>query len=347
MTDTTERGAKAAIKRAFHGVTNSASRHDVWAIRLVFVAGLITILHKAGVPVPAYVALFGVCLGIAALLYEMNATTFALRAFWKGRPLSALGWSFVWLVAFAYSMNQWIGAASESEGSKTNVHQTAFAASATAKDNLKKAKNELDRVEGRLAWMDTAVNGKPVRSIEAAQSDLDNAQAHKFWNLTNGCKETKGPQTREFCNNVAAWKSEKSLASERLTLQTELKTAKEEHAKAVAESKNTKTEASEARNDMLFLTKYGNMKLEDAQALNAVGSILAISIFLSVATALRELEHLRSQGPRTKWFSIRGLIARVRYYWDPQHTPAGSTTIITDRKAQEAAEIAFSKYARA
>lgn len=327
-------GISGALQRAKARASQSLSRHDVWAIRLVFIAGIATILHKAGVIVPGYAVLFAVALGVAALLYEMNATTFALRAFWNGRPLSAAGWSFIWLVAFAYSMNQWVGAASENEGAKTNVHQTAYTASINASDNLVKAKKEVDRLQTRLSWMDTAVNGNPVRSVDAAQADLDNAKANRFWTMTNECKETKRPQTRQFCANVAAWKSEKSLASERLTLKTELEEAKAVHAAALQASGSTKTETSSARTDMLMLTKYAGMKQEDAQALTAVSSVVAISIFLSFATLLKELENLRAQGPRTKLFSLKGFFARLRYKWDGK-APNGTTILVDDELSKE------------
>ena len=310
MTTATE--TAGAIPVAFQRIKASLTNHDAWAIRLVFLAGIATILHKSGIEVPKYAVLFGVCLGVAALLYEMNAATAALRAFWKGRPLSAIGWSFIWLVAFAYSMNQWIGAASENEGAKTNIHKAAYTATVNIQDRVAKTKKEVDRLEGRMGWMDTAVNGKPVRSVEAAQADLDNARAHRFWGLTSECKETKGPQTRAFCAEVAAWKSEKSLASERITLKTELEAAKADYNEALLASKTTKTESNGERNDMLMLTKYGGMKQADAQALTAVGSIVAISIFLSFATMLRELEHLRSQGPRAKIFSTSKLWFKIR-----------------------------------
>lgn len=342
MTPATE--TSGALPLAFRRIKDSLTNHDAWAIRLVFLAGIATILHKSGVEIPRYAMLFGVCLGVAALLYEMNAATAALRSFWNGRPLSAIGWSFIWLVAFAYSMNQWIGAASENENAKTNVHQTAFVAHSDARDVLAKAKRELDRIEGRMSWMDTAVNGKPVRSTTSAQSDLDNAKANRFWTMTNECKETKGPQTRAFCENVAAWKSEKALAVERETLKEELAIAKAEHTKAQKTASSQRTEVSSERNDMLMLTKYAGMNQGDAQALTAVGSIVAISIFLSFATMLRELEHLRSQGPRKRIFSTSQLWFKIRR---ALFGGTSDTYVIDDTAARKAAQAAFSRYAGA
>jgi hypothetical protein len=211
-------GLVGLISRSATGASGSIRAHDQWAIRLVFIAGIVTILHKAGVPIPAYGVVFAVCLGVAALLYEMNATSHALRSFWAGRPFSAIGWAFIWVVAFGYSMNQWVGAASENEGNKSNVHKASIV---TYKDNRaekERAEKELKRVEARIAMIEGGfeVNGvkHQVRGIEAAQADMDNAMAHKFWASTDGCKATKGPQTRDFCTAYTRARSEKDLAAE-------------------------------------------------------------------------------------------------------------------------------------
>lgn len=295
-------GLAGTISRGARRLAAVRVSYDRLAIGLVFFAGIITILHKAGVPVPHYAVIFGVSLGVAALLYEMNATTYALRNFWRGRVFSSVGWAAVWGVAFAYSMNQWVGAASETEGAKSNMHRAAFNRTADTRSDLATKKRELDRIEGRLAWMDTAVNGRAVRAIEAAQADIDNAQAHRFWKSTDGCRETKGPQTREFCGNVASWRAEKALASERATLTAELAPAKAALAEAQRAVSAAPVEVSAARNDLVILTRYAGLSEDDARTVQALGSILAISIFLSFATALKELEHLRETSKRTPIF---------------------------------------------
>lgn len=308
MTDLTPNGGaigavSGAVSRATKGFATSISNHDGWAIRLVFFAGIITILHKAGVQnvgfgIPPYAVVFAVCLGVAALLYEMNATTYALRSFWNGKFVGTLGWSFIWVVAFAYSMNQWVGAASENEGVKSNTHKAAFVQFADVRDELDAAKKEAARLEERMKL-------KPLRNAEQAQAAIDNARAHKFWTSTDGCKATKGPQTRQFCSDYASAVADKAGSTEMLTVAEELKQANARLAKAQGTAGKTKAETSEARTDLLILTKYAGMNEEDARTLNALGSIIAISIFLSIATALRELEHLRTTQKRVPMFPLR------------------------------------------
>ena len=336
MTDTTaDRGAIGtvadAVSRAKQGFAASISNHDGWAIRLVFLAGILTILHKAGVQnvgfgIPPYAVVFAVCLGVAALLYEMNATTYALRAFWNGRFVGTLGWSLIWLVAFGYSMNQWIGAASESEGVKSNMHKAAYVSFADTRDELTSAKAEVNRLEQRLTL-------KPIRNAEQAQAAIDNAKAHKFWKATSECKETKGPQTRQFCSEYASAVADKAGSTEMLTVAEEMKQAKARLTKAQNAAGNTKAEVSEGRNDLMLLTKYAGMNETDARALNALGSIIAISIFLSLATALRELEHLRATRKRVPMFPIRAWYAALyRFLTGKDIAPAAVYNVSVDEQ---------------
>lgn len=332
MTDNINCGAigavSGAMSRATKGLATSISNHDGWAIRLVFFAGIITILHKAGVQnvgfgIPPYAVVFAVCLGVAALLYEMNATTYALRSFWNGKFVGTLGWSFIWVVAFAYSMNQWIGAASENEGAKSNTHKAAYVTFADTRDELKSAKAEVDRLEQRLTL-------KPIRNADQAQAAIDNAKAHKFWKVTSECKETKGPQTRQFCSDYASAVADKAGSTEMLTVAEEMKQAKARYAKAQSTAGSTKAEVSEGRNDLLILTKYAGMNEEDARTFNALGSIIAISIFLSLATALRELEHLRATRKRVPMFPIRQWYAALYRFLTGNDIGPGNTTIIDE-----------------
>lgn len=313
-------GLLGALRRAGSGVAASISKHDAWSIRLVFFAGIVTILQKAGVSVPYYPIVFAVSLGVAALLYEMNATTYSLRAFWSGRPFGAIGWALVWCVAFLYSMNQWVGAASENEAKKSNLHKAAFTQTVDNRDALAKASREVDRLQEKLRMA-------PVRTAEAAQASIDNAMSHKFWRLTDGCKETRGPQTRKFCSDYASAVADKAGATEAMTLREELKSAQDKYELAKADVGKTQ-EFTEARNDLVILTDFAGLSERNARVVNALGSIIAISIFLSLATALREMEALRKDGPRKPMFGsifrwLRQIMTGKEPAAEPRHSPAG------------------------
>jgi hypothetical protein len=324
------------IKGALASVGSTFSNHDAWSIRLVFTAALITILYKAGIPIPHYAASFAVMLGIAALLYEMNAARYALRHYWDGNFFSMVGWSLVWVVAFAYSMNQWLGAASENEGAKSNVHKAAYTQTLDVRASLGTAESDYKTATSRLAILQsTKFNDQPMRSAAAAQADIDNAKAHKFWKSTAECTETKGPQTREFCSKFAAWRGEIAASNEVATLKAEIVPLKQRYDAAQSAASQTKTEVSETRNDHLILTKYAGMKEDDARMFNAVGSIMVISIFLSIATMLREMEHLRQTRTRTPFIDWSLLIARLRSVFDGEDTHT-TTRVVEVRRETNA-----------
>jgi hypothetical protein len=168
----------------------------------------------------------------------------------------------------------------------------------------------------------TKFNDQPMRSIAAATADIQNARAHKFWKSTAECSETKGPQTREFCSKVAAWKGEVAAAGEAETLKAEIPALRKAYEAAQSTASVTKTEVSESRNDLVILTKYAGMKEDDARIFNAIGSIMVISIFLSIATMLRELEELRHQRPRKPFIDWSLLYARLNSIVDgEEHKP--------------------------
>ena len=322
-------GLIGATGSAFRRSSAILSNHDGLAIRLVFFAGIITILHKSKAyeihwgELPPYAVVFAVCLGIAALLYEMNATTYALRAFWNGRLVGTLGWSAIWIVAFAYSMNQWVGAASETEGAKSNVHKAAFHQTVDTRKAKETAQKTVDRLEQKLVMA-------PIRTPDAAQAAIDNAKANRFWKATNECKETKGPQTRQFCSDYASAVADKAGATEAIALREELKLAKAELGNASKAVAGTKVEVSESRNDLVILTKYAGMAEDDARTFNAIGSIIAISIFLSLATALRELEHLRATQKRVPMFPVRQWYGALYKFLTGKDLGPGNTLVIDE-----------------
>lgn len=327
-------GATGSAARSIGSILPSANKFALW---LVFFAGAITVLKKAGVAIPEYAVWFGVTLGIAALLYEMTSSKDMIRAWWNGRAGSMVASGLLWFCAFAFSINNWIGAASESQVEKSNLHTSSFNAYQNAQGDLKSTKADLDRIAGRLAWMDTAVNGKPVRTADAAQSDIDKAKAHRFWGVTDSCKDTKGPQTRAFCAEFRSAEAEKSLAIEKATLEEEHKAAKDAYSKAAEIASSTRTETSEARQDLVLFTKWGGLSETDAQTFNGLLAVIAVSIFLSFGSMRSEHEELSKSGPRTpfNWgLKLRRWISNTLYGREP-----GDVSVIVERHEAEGPEL--------
>lgn len=335
-------GLASVFRRAKDKMSSSARNHDGWAIRLVFFAGVITILHKAGVGnvdgiIPPYAVAFAVALGIAALLYEMNAARYALRAFWNGRAFGTIGWSFIWVVAFAYSMNQWVGAASESEASKSNLHKAAFFQTKDARSELadaekavQSARDKADRISRAGYDAIPVIDGVQVTSVDQAKQIIAGLENHRwFETYTNKCTKPRGRESQAFCDKHSAAKAALARAEKATEIQALLPGATDDVAKAEQRLREAQkavahagTEVSEARNDLVILTRYGGMSEEDARVVNALGSIIAISIFLSLATALREMEELRSRGPRRRMFAILETWDRIMNGKPPAETAA-------------------------
>jgi hypothetical protein len=129
----------------------------------------------------------------------------------------------------------------------------------------------------------------PTRTPEAAQAFIDNAMAHKFWKLTNSCKATKGPQTREFCSGYASAVADKSGATEALTLREDLKIAQDKLAKAKETAANTSLGHASATSQRLILASLISGEVrpdETTQYWAGVGMSGLLAIFAIVAGGL-------------------------------------------------------------
>ncbi len=291
----------AAAGRAARKTYGIVANPDAWALRLVFFAGVITVLKKAGVPIPEYMVLFGVALGIAALLYEMSASRAAVRAWWEGRPGAMLWSGVIWAVAFGFSVNNWIGAASEGQVEKTNVHKAAYNQSADVRNAVVDLEKQIKIKTGAIDWAKTldAPDSYDAR-IAAAEEDA------KYEATRKGCR-SKCIAKQQL---AASLRADKANAINRATSQEEIKALQAKLDEARKVSAGTKVETSEARSDLLILTDYMGMTEQGAQIFNGLFSIMVVSIFLSFGSMLSELDELRKTGTRK-----RSNIGTKAYCW--------------------------------
>lgn len=279
--------ASNAARKAYGFMANP----DAWALRLVFFAGLITILKKAGVFIPEYMVLFGVALGLAALLYEMSASRAAVRAWWEGRPGAMLWSGIIWAVAFGFSVNNWIGAASEGQVDKTNTHKAAYHQATDLRSTIKDLETQLEIKTKSVDW------AKTLESPDAYEAKIKAAEADAAYEATrNGCR-SKCIAKQQI---AASLKADKQNAVNRMETQEEIKILQGKLEDARKQASNTKMEVSEERSDLLILTKYAGMSEEGAQIFNGLFSIMVVSIFLSFGSMRQELEELRVTTPRQR-----------------------------------------------
>ena len=166
---------------------------------------------------------------LCVVIGEILAWHNAAMAYHERRAGSVLLWAALAMVCSAGTLYTNYSTSASNQDEKSAVQLTAFTQAANVGDSLKDAKKELSRIQGRIdgitGWK---VDGKPytVRTIESAQADIENAMAHKFWKYTDGCKVTKGKDSRAFCDKVANYRAEKDMAAELKTLEAELPAAK-------------------------------------------------------------------------------------------------------------------------
>lgn len=279
--------AAETARKAYGFIANP----DAWALRLVFFAGFITILKKAGVHIPEYMVLFGVTLGLAALLYEMSASRAAVRAWWEGRPGAMLWSGVIWAVAFGFSINNWIGAASEGQVEKTNTHKAAFYQADDARKKIKNLEDQIDITKKSFDW------SKSLEAPDAYEAKIKAAEADAAYEATrNGCR-SKCIAKQQL---AASLKADRQNSISRAEAQEALKVMQQSLNEARDHAANTKMEVSEERSDLLILTRYAGMSEEGAQIFNGLFSIMVVSIFLSFGSMRQELDELRRTGERKK-----------------------------------------------
>ena len=279
--------ASKALRKTYGIIANP----EAWALYLVLFAGVLTIVKKNATPdIWEYSMWFGIALGVAALLYEMSGAKGFVRAWYHGQFGSMLWSGIIWMIAFGFSVNNWVGAASENQAEKTNVHKTAFHDSADARKTVIDLEKQLDLKRGVVDW------SKALDAPESYEARIDAAKKDAAYEATRkGCK-SKCIAKQQL---AASLEADRQNAMNRSVVQEEIKVIAANLEKARNVAKNTKVEVSENRNDLLILTRYAGMSEEGAQIFNGLLSIIVVSILLSFGSMRAELDTLRAKyGPR-------------------------------------------------
>ena len=305
-------GASNAINGASKAGSGFLSDSNKWAFRLVFLAGVATVLKKAGLDIPQYAVIFAAALGIAALMYESTSSRDMLRAWWHGRPVSALCALLVWTCAFGYSINNWVGVASENQAEKTNIHRTAFNASTDTRAAVRDLEKHLTMLTGKYDW------SKNLDAPDAYEARIKAAESDAAYEATrNGCKSKCIAKQQQ----AASLRAEQANAKDRAITAEEIKGTQTKLDAARSVATNTKVENSEARNDLLILTTYAGMSEQGAQIFNGLFSILVVSLFISFGSMRAELDELRKEGPRRKLHMFARLRHSLASMWDGNASP--------------------------
>ncbi len=303
-------GAVGFFSRIMHAVTD---KPEIWFVRAVLVAALIAVVYYGGERAKDWPAwIIYACLGIAAVGFEYRGAQKMTAAWFERRLGGFIGWGGVWAFAFLYSINASFGVAANNQDQLTALRQNAHFVQQDAEKAISRRQEEVQRLEGELAFASNmSVNGKPVTTAEAAESIIKNLKAHKWWAYTEECKQTKGPQTREYCKHYSEAEAAKSMAGRKLVLEAELKEANAALDEERAARRHLPPVTSGQRADLVRIANITGLPLPDVELGQSVLTIMVISAFLTLAGILHESDK-RANDPRRSWINWRGIAWKIR-----------------------------------
>ncbi len=279
--------AAALILAVAHG----AEKGSAWYLKLALIIGL-------------------VCVAIGEFLSWHNAAT----AWHERRAGSLVLWGVLGGILSAGTLYTNFSSAASNNDSNAVVQQTAFVSRTNVVDELKAAKAERSRLEEELRM-------KPTRTPEAAQAAIDNAKAHRFWGVTKECTETKGPQTRGFCDAYASAVAEKSMGTNAIAVAEELKAVKARIAKYEADVTAGKAVVSADAPQIGIIKTRFETDDSTARQIDAMVLPMLVQAMLLFGGILLANEAFRGRAPRP-WINWRKMYAGASSLFSEPAPPA-------------------------
>jgi hypothetical protein len=182
--------------------------------------------------VPAYI------IGLLAVVgAEILAWHNAAGSWFERRLGSVFAWGLLGVICSAGTLYTNYSTAASSQEATGAIKLASFNTYKDVDNTETELKTKVDKLNEQLRLA-------PVETAEAYDAKIENAKAHKFWKATDGCKETKGPQTREFCSAYSTAVANKANATSALTWKEEHKAASAELKAVRSERKTVKAETS-------------------------------------------------------------------------------------------------------
>lgn len=130
---------------------------------------------------------------------------------------------------------------------------------------------------------------KPQAAPAAAKAVISNAEAHKWWKTTEACKQTKGPQTRAFCDAYFSAQADIALWDQIAQQEIKLATAEAElnDARKVSGSKATGHAAGASQGIILAAMATGDQAPNNTAIFwSGVGISALLALFAIAAGGL-------------------------------------------------------------
>lgn len=255
-------------------------------------------------------------IGFSAIGFELCGAEHMVESWWDRRPFALVVGALLWGLGFAFSLHNAVGSAAQYQETLATTQKAAHHQHVDSRAALGEARRNLDRIDKRIAALEAmSVNGKPIRTPDAAQSDIDKAKAHRFWASTKECTETKGPQTRAFCDGYRGARAEKDMAGELIRLRDDRIAAASDVSAREKQVAGVKVTASDERADLSIVKTVFGMSSSGASMAQTMHQALTICLFVTLAGFWRAYQ-ARKDTPRVKWFNFAGWIGRARQAWD-------------------------------
>lgn len=255
--------------------------------------------------VPAYI------IGLLAVVgAEILAWHNAAGSWFERRIGSVVAWGLLGVICSAGTLYTNFSTAASSQEATGAIKMASFNTYADIGNTEKELKAKLDKLNEQLRLA-------PVETAEAYDAKIENAKAHKFWKATDGCKETKGPQTRAFCSDYSTAVANKANATSSLTWVEEHKATEEKLAEVRKERKTAKAEVSNVNpaikllQDVAFHGDEGMAKQADSMSFPLL--VQAIMILGGICLAA-ETYRFRERKPWGVAAGLNRLLYRITHY---------------------------------
>lgn len=325
-----------ALKPLFQKISQHKPQVESVVLGALILTGMAAVLYYAkDRAADGMTVWFMAVIGMAAVFYCYKGSELACHAWFQRRAVKFLSSAFLLLGAFAIESWNHLSVGSKNQDELTANRVSAHTARDLAEANhnsalqaRRSAQKALDDLNSGATFNETSVltiNGKTITTPEAAQAAIDDKKSHKWWNLTNACTETKGPETRKWCQEYRDAIAAKAAAGERIrkgadfdSKITEAKTrldnadAEVKAAKATLDKTPivTSKERADTRNIKKVANVFGVAEVDD----NLLGSllfVLGLTLFISIRKWQITAELYEDQ-PRKPW----GFFSWLGSFWE-------------------------------
>lgn len=284
-------------------VAHGAEKGSTWYLKSALIIGL-------------------VCVAIGEFLSWHNAAT----AWHERRAGSMFLWSILGgLLSVGTLYTNFSSAASNNDGVAV-LQRTAFVKRTNVEEELTAAKRARDDLQKRLELT-------PIRTAEQAQAYIENAMAHKFWKSTSECKETKGPQTRQFCSDYASAVADKAGATAAITMREELKVAIAAVKRYEANQDSGSAVVSDEAPNVGLIKAGLNVSSVQARHVDAMVLPFLVQAMLLFGGILLANEHFRGKTPRPwiNWHAVGSAWVKLYKLVTGNDLGPGNTVVIDER----------------